>query len=151
MQADVVVVMLLSASLALLALLRGGKPERFCAAIIAFGMIADRVSQAHFDYGDFVRFSAPRLVLDSIQFAGFLYVALYANRFWPIWVAAAQAVAITGSFAPLAYQSGHTQAYWALTQLPLILQLLALGVGTQAHYRRVSRVGRYNCWSPRAN
>lgn len=115
MQTDVVVVLLLSASLALLALIRGGKPERICAAIIAFGMVADRLSQISFGSADFVRFSSPRLTLDTIQFAGFLYIALYANRLWPIWVAAAQTVAITGSLAPLVYHSGHTQAYWAMT------------------------------------
>lgn len=141
---------MLVASLALYAAMRGDEPERIVAAFVVFGVVADRFGHMFLEYGDFLRFSGSRLALDCIQLVGFMFVALRANRVWPLWIAAAQLVAIMGSLAPLAYTTGHTHAYWAMTQLPIFVHLIALGLGVLFHSRRLRRVGPYNAWSPKS-
>ncbi|MWV28425.1 hypothetical protein GRF63_10965 [Erythrobacter sp. GH3-10] len=141
--------MVIVAALALYAQMRGDKPERIVAMVIVAGVLIDRIGHAFLDYGQFLRFSPLRLALDCLQGAGFFYVALRANRVWPIWIAAAQLVAIMGGLAPLAYSTGHRHAYWALTQLPIFVQLIALGIGTAAHSGRVRRYGTYSAWTPK--
>lgn len=149
MAVDLAIVLSIVAALALYASLRGDKPERLVAIFIVVGVLADRVGHAFFDYGDFLRFSPLRLALDCAQFGAFLFVALKANRVWPLWIAASQLLAIMGGLGPLAYVAAHTQAYWALTQMPIFVQLTALGLGTAAHSRRFRHFGAYNSWSPR--
>ncbi len=78
----------------------------------------------------------------------FLVVALRANRMYPLGIASAQLVAVIGNVAAILVPNGWTQAYWAMTQLPIILQLSFLAFGTVAHRRRVAVVGDYNEWSP---
>jgi hypothetical protein len=36
--------------------------------------------------------------------------------------------------------------YFAMTQLPVIIQTVALFAGTVAHIRRTERIGRYHAW-----
>lgn len=149
MATDLVLVLLFAASLAIFAVLRGGRPERLGAAIIILGIVVDRAWTGFFGYRDFLTFDGSRLALDLVQMAAFLWLALRANRVWPLWISAAQAVAITGSIAALVLPDGYNYAFWAITQAPLFVQLFALAVGIAAHHRRVRRVGEYNCWSPR--
>ncbi|MCB2067940.1 MAG: hypothetical protein KDE15_15020 [Erythrobacter sp.] len=150
MPTDRAIVYVLAAAITLFAVIRGGSPERYCAAIIVAGILADRIYPLIAGERDFVHFASSRLIFDLMQFASFMAVALFANRIWPLWLSAAQLVAITGSLAFFAVVDGFNLAYWALTQLPLFVQLVALAIGTFAHHRRTVRIGRYNCWSPRA-
>lgn len=131
------------------AVLRGDKPEQFCAAIIILGIAADRAIDALMGGRSFDSFDLSRLLLDALQFVLFLIIALRANRIYPLAICAAQLLALIGSIAVLAVSNGWNQAYWAMTQLPLFLQLAFLAGGTFAHHSRVSQVGNYNCWSPR--
>lgn len=149
MAADVALMMVMIASIALFAMRRGGAPERCCAAIIAFETILDFLYGALLGERGFAEPSFSRFAIDLIAFVGFVWVALRANRVWPLWVAAAQLVVLTGSTAVLVKNQGHQQAYWALTQLPIVFQLTALGVGTLVHAQRLRRIGPYNGWSPR--
>ena len=149
MATDLVLVLVFAASVSSYAILRGGMPERYCAAIMGTGILIDRFYPMLFDERGFHELSTSRLTFDVLQFAGYLWVALLANRTWPLWMAAAQLLCIVGSTSVLIVQEGDKQAYWALTQLPIFIQLLALGFGAFAHTCRVRRVGDYNCWSPK--
>lgn len=149
MAPDLIAVVLLVATASLYAVMRGGKPERICAAIIVAGIVADRLYLGIFGGREFQHFTASRLAFDGAQLVGFVLVALRANRVWPLWPASAQLVAISGSVSAIVVPDGYNYAYWAMTQLPLFIQLAALGLGTFLHDRRRQRIGAYNCWSPR--
>jgi hypothetical protein len=128
---------------------RGGWPERLCAAIIACEAVVDLALQFTIGPRSFRTFDASRLLIDLVAATLFTLVALRANRLHPLVIAAAQLVAVIGSLVVLLAEGGWTQAFWAMTQLPVLLQLVVLGGGTIAHRQRVARIGAYNCWSPR--
>ncbi|MFB0611005.1 hypothetical protein [Aurantiacibacter poecillastricola] len=148
MSTDFAILLLLLAPVCAYAFLKGGKPEQYCALVIIAGTAFDRLYPWIFGPRGFHEFSLSRLLTETVLLLVFTSIALRANRNWPLIVAAAQLVAVAGSFAPLAVRGGYDQAYWALTQLPLVIQLLALSAGTCLHSLRDARVGPYNDWSP---
>lgn len=109
----------------------------------------DLVLQLTIGPRSFRNFDASRMLIDVVSAGLFIAVAMRANRLYPLAIAAAQLVAVIGSVAVLLSSDGWSQAFWAMTQLPLLLQLLLLTGGTIAHRYRLARVGAYNCWSPR--
>lgn len=151
MSTESMLVVAFSALVVVYAALRGCLPERWCAGVIFTGVIIDELVEAAFGARSFEGFEPSRLLLDLMQFVVFLTVALRANRLYPLGIAAAQLLSIMGSISALVVPHGWNQAYWAMTQLPLFLQLQLLALGTLAHQQRVARVGNYNCWSPTYN
>lgn len=145
----IISVLLVAAAVGILSILRGGHPERWCAATIAAGIIIDRVWIAALGARPFTEFDEGRFIIDAVQCCVFVGVAMRANRVYPLFIAASQVVVIVGNIAALALNDGWTQVYWAMTQLPLLLQIAILAAGIAAHVRREARIGRYNCWSPR--
>lgn len=129
---------------------RGDWPERLCAAIIAGESLVDLVLHLTIGPRTFRMFDASRFLIDVACALGFIAVAMRANRVYPLAIAAAQLVAVIGSLAVVLSDDGWSQAFWAMTQLPLLLQWLLLVGGTIAHRQRLARIGPYNCWSPRA-
>jgi uncharacterized membrane protein len=85
-------------------------------------------------------------VLDGGELAAIVWLALNANRTWPLWAAAAQVICVSGHIALLIEPHGMRRAYWAMTQLPQYIQLGALLLGATAHARRVRLMGRYRSW-----
>ena len=132
-----------------LAVTRGGQPERWCAAIIAAEMTIDLLILLAVGPRSFGEFDISRILLDGIAAALLIAVALRANRIYPLAIAAAQLVALIGSVVALLAVDGMAQAFWAMTQMPLFLQLALLAGGTLAHRLRLAKIGQYNCWSPR--
>lgn len=148
MSIELVSVLLLAASVVICAMVWGGQPERWCAAIIAAGVLIDRGIFWLTPARGFDHFDLTRLMIDVCQMVLFMGVSLRANRIYPLAMTSAQLLAIFGSIAVLVVSQGWTQAYWAMTQLPMFIQLGLLLIGTIAHCRRVSVIGNYNAWSP---
>jgi len=146
MPTDVLLVLLLSACAIGFAVWRGGRPEIIGAAILALNLCIDLAVGEWFGGWDFSRFSTTRFAVDLFEFSLLFVLALKANRVWPIFSAAAQVVAVAGSLAVLGSKGGMQVAYWAVTQLPLFVQLAALGIGTAFHFRRQAVIGPYRNW-----
>jgi hypothetical protein len=147
MPVDVILVLGLSAGVIGLAFWRGGKPEMAGAAIVTLGWLADFLNILWGGPSDFSSFSISRFLIDLAEFSLILALALYANRVWPMFAAAAQLVAIAGSLAVWASGGeGMQVAYWAVTQLPLFGHLAALALGTFFHTRRRGIIGPYRDW-----
>jgi hypothetical protein len=125
---------------------RGGPPERMAAMIIVGWIIADAIYHLLFGPSGFDKVDPVHVVLDGAELAAIVWLALSANRTWPLWAAAAQVICVSGHLAVLAGPPGMRQAYWAMTQLPQYIQLTALLVGATAHARRVRLMGRYRSW-----
>jgi hypothetical protein len=86
------------------------------------------------------------VVLDGCELVAIFRLALRANRMWPLWAAAAQLICVSGHVAVFVSPEGMRRAYWALTQLPQYIQLIALVLGAVAHARRFDRIGPYRSW-----
>lgn len=131
------------------AAVRGGQPEKWCAGVIAGEISADLLLYFAIGPRTFGEFEPIRLLLDCAAAVAFIAISMRANRLYPLAIAASQIVAIIGSVAVILVDDGLAQAFWAMTQLPLFIQLVLLAGGTIAHGLRVTRIGNYNCWSPR--
>jgi hypothetical protein len=142
---EVVLALAVLAAVAFLAVARGGPPERLAAAIIVCWIMADLTYHLVFGPSGFRRVDPVHLVLDGGELVAIVWLALRANRMWPLWAAAAQLICVSGHLA-LFVEPGMTQAYWAMTQLPQYIQLVALLCGAVAHARRYQRIGPYRSW-----
>ena len=128
------------------AVLHGGAPERWTAAFMVAASVATLVRP----YDPLVTFQAldlPLFAIDAALLAGFIWVALRAERYWPMWIAALQLTAIAVhiiraidlQLVPLVYE-------WAVGKIayPMILLLV---IGTARHRSRLQRFGSDPDWS----
>ncbi len=86
------------------------------------------------------------LVLDVGTMAGFLWVALSANRVWPLWVAALQLQPLVVHLAMILRLPSQQMAYWLMMTAPADLEILIIVLGTIAHMQRRRRIGQYRDW-----
>jgi hypothetical protein len=145
---DVILVFGISMAVLAVALRRGGSPEKLAAGLVALNICTDLLIRQWVGEWNFSTFSSSRFAIDLGEFSLLFFLAYNANRVWPIFSAAAQLVAVGGSLAVLQGQGGMQAAYWAITQLPLLGQLIALALGTFFHVRRLSVIGPYRDWRP---
>jgi len=143
---EVVLALTVVFAAAFVAVARGGPPERLAAAIIVCWIIADASYHLVFGPSGFDRVDPVHLVLDSGELVAIMWLALQANRIWPLWAAAAQLICVSGHIAVFVSPEGMRRAYWALTQIPQYVQLIALVLGAVAHARRFERIGPYRSW-----
>lgn len=80
------------------------------------------------------------------RLVGLSWIAIRANRGWPLWACAAQLIVMLGHLAKLFEVRDTFRGYWAMTQVPFLMQLAVLLVGTAAHVARQRIVGRYPSW-----
>ena len=146
MGVDVILVLGLSAALIGFAFGRGSTPEKFGAAVVALNLSTDLLVRQWVGGWNFSTFSTGRFLMDLVEFGLLLSLAYKANRVWPIFSAACQLVAVAGSLAVWQSNGGMQVAYWAVTQLPLFGQLIALALGTFFHWRREAVIGPYRDW-----
>jgi hypothetical protein len=147
MQAQITLVVGVVVLLALAAYRRGGPPERLAATIIAAWVLIDATYHLLFGPSGFDRVDPVHVVLDGGELVAITWLALRANRMWPLWAAAAQLLCFSGHIAVWLEPGGMRRAYWAMTQLPQYIQLGALLLGAFAHERRLARIGGpYRSW-----
>jgi hypothetical protein len=131
---------------AFFAVARGGPPERLAAGIIVGWVISDVSYHLVFGPSGFDSVDPVHLVLDGGELVAIVWLALRANRMWPLWAAAAQLICVTGHVAVFVSPEGMRRAYWAMTQVPPYIQLTALFLGAVWHARRFERIGPYRSW-----
>jgi len=125
---------------------RGGPPERLAATIIVAWVVSDVFFSLVSGPFGFDRVDATQVLLDGGELVAIMWLALRANRMWPLWAAAAQLMCVSGHLVAFVEPGGMKRAYWAMTQLPAYIQLIALVCGAVAHARRYERIGPYRSW-----
>ena len=130
----------------LYATLRGGVPEKIGAGIFAIATILSTVAMS----GRGSRYEWVEVGVFAVDVATLLAVlalALRANRFWTLWVAALQIIGTAGHAVKLAdpalVPAGYAMAM-ALWSYPMLLLLV---LGTWNHQRRLARNGVDPSWS----
>lgn len=132
------------------ALIRGGPPERWGAAILLAGTVATwaaviGIGGSH--SGHFIGVEYGVLIIDALMVVALFAVAACADRFWPLWMTAMQAFGVFGHLAkilapeimPNVYQAAHL-----FSAYPVTILLIA---ATRWHRRRMREQGGDRSWS----
>jgi hypothetical protein len=125
----------------------GAAPERICVAILGFVTLADPVYHLLAGHGAiYGSVDLGHLTFDLMMAAGFIAVALWANRIYPLWLAAFQLVSVIGHFSRELTSSFPKLAYGLMIYGPFYIILPILGFGIWRHARRRRRHGPYPSW-----
>jgi hypothetical protein len=136
----------ISLGIFVLAIWRGGGPERAGAIILFAAFVADELYHAMFGPGQFRQFDLFEFVLDVAVVLSLGWVAVRANRLWPIFATAVQIISVLGHLVMLVRPDGMQRAYWSMTEPPVLLEIIILATGLAFHRYRVRCLGRYPDW-----
>lgn len=126
----------------LYAMSRGGEPERAAAAMVAAAIVATELVPFH-RYDQVVVALA---AIDGALFVGMVALALVADRFWPMYFAAIQAVTLMIHVGRLLAGSILPEVYARFAGELAYPALAVLAIGTWRHRRR--RPERDWAWEP---
>jgi hypothetical protein len=128
------------------AIIRGGAPERVGVTILAVGSILTVVAVSA-PTDRFGSVETGIFLVDVAALLAFLILALLAERFWPLWVAALQFVGTAGHAMKLMYPDVIPWAYAFALAFWSYPMLFLLALGTFNHQRRMARFGADRSWS----
>jgi hypothetical protein len=126
---------------------RGGAPERIGATILLIGSILTKAAFSA-PVGHLKSMEVGVFIVDIVTLAAFLGLALGAERFWPLWVAALQIIGTAAHLVKLLDPELFWRTYafmLAIWAYPMILLMIA---GTWRHRRRLRRFGFDKSWVP---
>ena len=129
---------ILLAVVAISALGCGRRDERLVCAILVLGVIATHLVISPIAHR-FTGIESPVMLVDIVVFAGFLWVALRSERFWPLWIAGLQLTTILGHILKLMDTHLFSRAYGAALVFWSYPIVLILAIGTYRHQRRSQR------------
>jgi len=113
----------------------GGWPERAGAAIMVAASILSVVAATSF-YTGWDSPQAGIFIVDLLMLAALVNLALYTDRYWPIWVTSFHLIAVTIHVASLVEPSVAALAYASAAEFWAYPMLAMLAVGTWNHRRR---------------
>lgn len=118
----------------LYALLRGGWPERVAASTFVAGSFLTAMLGSALPER-FVSVEVGILIVDVIGLGIFVALALLTDRYWPIWIASLQLLAVLAHVAKLVDPDMLRNGYGFIMAVWSYPQLLAIALGTRAHHR----------------
>ncbi|MCW1986004.1 UNVERIFIED_ORG: hypothetical protein M2348_001736 [Sphingomonas sp. R1F5B] len=135
---EITAFLLLITAVTIHAALRGGVPERCAAAAMVLAAIATSLTDVKAPL-PFRTVQWQLVWIDAALLVVLLVIALTANRFWPLWIAAIQCLAL-GAHASRAFAPDILPlAYWLIVGKLSYPMLLLLVIGTERHHRRSRR------------
>ena len=126
----------------------GGAPERAVAASWVIIFKASSFIRETF-FTQSIQLMEVDVFLASTDIAAcivFVWIALYANRNYPLWIAGLQVLAVSAHLARGLVESILPIAYVVMIVAPGWLQLLLLGIGLARHSARKRKYGAYRDW-----
>lgn len=129
-----------------LALRKGGQPERWLAITFIAAFFAGTAADLVRGSPGFLHFDPLYLAIECAVLAMLLFVALRANRWWPLCASALQLIVVITHLVKYFQISGMSGVYWGMTTIPSYLQLLMLLAGIFAHVQRTEKMGPYPDW-----
>lgn len=128
------------------ALWRGGLPERLAASII-LAAVAASVLVASSYRGAFAQREIGIFLVDLAMFGAVTMLALRAERFWPLCMAALLGLGLQLQLLSMVAPESGRQVYKVLHALNAYPVLLLLAIGTRRHRHRLSAGGVDISWS----
>ena len=129
---------------------RGGDPERMVAAALIVATVATWGVAIGFGgsrAGRFIGVEYGVLVIDGLLVASLMAVALFADRFWPLWMTALHAFGVIGHLAKAMAPDILPNVYQAAHLFSAYPGLILLMTATHWHQMRVRRHGHDRSWS----
>lgn len=129
-----------------IALTRGGEPERWGAATLIVMTTAQFAVEGALGTR-FVQIDWAGFTVDIIGFASFTAIALFARRIWPLWASALQLFSLSAHFFRELSIHLHPAVYWLMKSAPTFGVCLILLFATALHRRRLKASGRDASWT----
>ncbi|WP_343529042.1 hypothetical protein [Sphingomonas sp.] len=130
----------------LYALAKGGWPERWAAILLASASVATIVL-AFEPVTHFRTIDMRELAIDVFLMSGLFVVAILANRFWPLWLAALHLLGI-GIHGVRGSDPALVPWMYAVAEGKIAYPMIGLlAVGVLRHRLRLARYGRDPDWS----
>ena len=130
----------------LYALWAGGGPERVGAAVYALSVAATHLTLLMHSQR-WLNLEAEVFIVDAVTFLIFIPIALRADRFWPLWVAAFLGLGVLGHLGKLAGPDVFRWAYAVVLTIWSYPILALIALGTFLHQRRLRRNGADRSWT----
>lgn len=129
------------------AMLRGGGPERTC-ALVFVAMAALQYSGRLFFVRVFDSVDLLSLAVDVFALLAFTFIALEANRKWPLCVAAMQLLSCASHLGREISDKVEPLVYASLKAGPTLVALTLLLIGTVLYHRKAKRGENPVGWMP---
>ena len=126
---------------AVYAFVRGSRDERQVGIVLVTGVIATTLALSPIAHR-YNGLETAVMAVDLAVFAGFLWVALRSERFWPLWIAGLQLTTIIGHLLKAADADLFARAYGAALSFWGYPIVLILAIGTWRGTRRARRASR---------
>jgi hypothetical protein len=120
------------------AFLRGSRDERQVGIVLVIGVVATTLVLSPIS-NRYNGLETSVMLVDIAVFAGFLWVALRSDRFWPLWVAGLQLTTIIGHVLKAVDIHLFARAYGAALSFWGYPIVLILAIGTWRATRRARR------------
>jgi hypothetical protein len=125
----------------------GEAPERLCLAVLLGMPSLDALYHFTVGRGAFYEsVDVGHFVMDALAAVALLFIAVNANRIYPLWIAAFQSISVLAHFAREVSAAVAALAYAYLAYAPFYLEAATLLLGIGLHANRVRRTGRYRSW-----
>lgn len=125
---------------------RGGGPERTAAAMLLTAVVATHLVHPPMS-SRYLSVDIGALIVDLILWIAFLGLALTADRYWPMWIAATQSLGTAAHLLGIPQQEFLQVTYSILTQVEIYPMLIILIGGTANHRSRIQQFGSDGDWS----
>jgi hypothetical protein len=122
-------------ALLVVVVLYGDGPEMLGGQIMMF-LVIFGLARSVITLGPVSDFDMLGLIADGLAFVGFLWIALFAWRLWPIWIASLQLLAILAHVGPLMELPIAPLAYAIMRSAPTTIALVTLLGATLLHQRK---------------
>lgn len=124
----------------------GAGPERLAASAIAAMFLLDIPNHLLFGDATWVSVDWGHAVIDVLTAGLLVYCGLYANRMYPLWLAAFQLISATSHLSRELSHGMAGQAYSIMIITPSYFELLILALGIHSHMQRKRAWGSYRSW-----
>ena len=146
MDSRVIIFNVFATGATLFAFARGGAPERIGGGLLLLAALMTRVVETSSSVA-FVHTDVGVLAVDGALLVALLVLALYADRFWPLWIVALHALGTTAHIVKAIDPTVLRLAYAILTKAWAYPITVILIVATVRHRRRLLQNGRDPDWS----
>ncbi|WP_246331930.1 hypothetical protein [Sphingomonas chungangi] len=124
---------------------RGGAPERIGAGIFLLAAVLTALVVSPYA-SRFHHIEHGLVAVDFAVFAAFFALSLASERFWPLWIASLQLIAVGTHLVRLIAPDLIPRAYSEIVTFWAYPMLLLLIVATRRHELRLNRFGRDASW-----
>ena len=128
------------------ALWRGGAPERIAAIIFLCGYLATVAFQSPMK-DRFHNLELGVLLVDASILVVLIILAVFANRYWTIWIAGFEIIQTLSHLPRLLIPDLLPHTYAEMVSFWGYPMLVILAAGTYRHQDRLKQTGADNAWS----